>query len=227
MSVGTLASNLEEKNGRPAHVTFRTIEKHLPKQSEREGRYVSKDVDVAEVRQLGSVDSIVWEVEKFFKHNEQEVRSERLNPAHEEFYKKSYQRWKEGQEIPIEGTPIKTWPILAPSQVSNLLHLNIRTVEDLATLTDEGVKRIGMGGVELKQKAKNWLAAAQDKGKLTQEMSSMQKQNQLLEANVKTLTAQVEELKAMVKAQEKAEPTSPAITASDLLEDEPKPKRGK
>ncbi len=225
MSVGTLAQDLETRNGKPAHVTFRTIEKHMPKQSNKEGRYISKDVDMAEVRQLGSVDSIVWEVEKWFANNELEVKAERLNPAHDAYYREAYRRWKAGQEEPVEGTPIKSWPVISPAQVGLLLSIGIRTVEDLSTLTDEGVKRIGMGGVDFKNKAKAWLAASQDKGKLTQEMSALQRKNDVLEGSVANLTAQVEELKKMLEkppAQEKGV----TIDASDLLEDEiPKPRK--
>src|SRR5690242_10009673 len=95
---------------KPAHIMFHTGEKHLPKRSEAEGRYVSIDVDFVTVRQPGGTDSVIYEVQHWFDNILPiELSSGRLNPAHAKYYKDAYQRWKEGQEMPVEGTPIRSW----------------------------------------------------------------------------------------------------------------------
>lgn len=220
---GTLATELLGKAGKPAHVTFRTVAKQLKQQSEREGRYIAKDVDMVDVRQIGSADSVTFEVAYWLKQNEADVSGERLPRSFADFYLESYNRWKSGQEMPVEGTPIRSWPVITPAQVEMLVSIGIRTVEDLSTLTDEGVKKVGMGGVDLKNKAKAWLAVAQDKGVITQQVTTLQKENALLKANLAALTETVELLKQ--STDQKDRPTAPTIDAGDLLDDEKKPTR--
>jgi hypothetical protein len=83
-----------------------------------------------------------------------------------------------------------------------------------------------MGGMDLKNKAKAWLSAASDKGKLAHEMAAIQKKNELQENTIKTLQAQLDELvRAMnAKKQQTVALDAEAIDVSDLM-DEPQPKR--
>ena len=78
-----------------------------------------------------------------------------------------YERWKNGQEMPLNGTPIKTWSAISPAQIKNLIAIGILTVEDLANVNGEGLTRIGMGGQNLKKMATNWLETAADHGPVT------------------------------------------------------------
>jgi hypothetical protein len=209
---------------KPAYVTFETRAVEKKKESERKGYYVAEDQDFAIVRQPGSVDSTIWEVKKWLDQNKREVENGRLNPAHEQYYRQAYEHFKKGQEIPVEGTPIKTWPVISPAQVGALTALHIRTVEELANLPDDGVRRIGMGGIDLKNKAKAWLASAQDKGKVTQELAGLQAKNTMLEGTIETLQKQVKELEALVKVQHEVKDNR-SLDIEEVFE-EPK-KRGK
>lgn len=221
--VGTLASELQSKAGQPAFAQFYTEAKHLPKASEQAGHYVAIDMDMVEVRQIGSVNSVKFKVEQWLKQNDIEVTQGRMPSEHAEKYRESYRRWKAGQELPIEGTPIKSWPVITPAQVKMVLEVGVRTVEELSELSDEGLKRIGMGAIELKNKAKAWMAASQDKGKLAQEMAALQQENSVLKGSLDTLTAQVNELKKLVKMQS----SESIIEDQDLLDEEPAPKARK
>ncbi len=159
-----------------------------------------QDVNYVTVRQAGGVDSVIFEAERWIKQIvPSEIINKRMSPTHAEYYKKAYARFLEGLEVPVEGTSIKQWPAITPAQVALLISLNIRTIEELATLPDDGMRRIGMGGVDLKNKAKTWLAAGKDKGKITEEMTAIKKQNELLELNLKAMADQVEEMKQMMK----------------------------
>lgn len=222
MNAGAIASDLSSKNGKPAFVTFHTVAKHLQKESEAAGRYIARDVDMVTVRQLGATDSVVFKVEQWLAQNKMEVEGGRMDPTHASAYEESYRRWKAGQEMPVNGTPIKSWPVITPSQVETLLRVGLRTVEDLADLNDEGLRKIGMGAVELKNKAHAWMLAAGDKGKLTQDMAALQRTNEQLQNIVTTLTAKVEALQNEMKAAKKVpkgrKREADEITADELIE---------
>lgn len=64
--------------------------------------------------------------------------------------------------VAYEGTPIEQWPQATVSQVAELKALNVFTVEALASLTDSQIQKVGMGGRDLSNKAKAFLAAAKD-----------------------------------------------------------------
>lgn len=225
MNAGEIASDLETRNGKPAFVTFQTIAKEQKKESEHAGRFIARDVDMVTVRQLGATDSVVFKVEQWLAQNRLDVQAGRLAESHAKAYEESYQRWKAGQEMPVSGTPIKSWPVISPAQVEILLRVGIRTVEDLSDLNDEGLRKIGMGAIELKNKAKNWMTASTDKGKLTQDMTALQRTNAQLLDTVTTLTAKVEAMQAEMKAakkptkgRKKAEDAD-EISASELLDE--------
>jgi hypothetical protein len=81
-----------------------------------------------------------------------------------------------------------------------------------------------MGGLELRNKAKNWLASVKDHGGLTIQMSALEQENAQLKASVDGLKAQVEALKDMIPQQPQSfqQPyVEQGISASDLLDDEP------
>lgn len=229
MSVDML-SEVRAKDGKPAYIEFSTVSKQLTKQSEREGRYVAIDEDRVTVRQIGSNDSVVFKVETWLSQNRVDVQQGRLNPQFEQLYKDSYKRWKEGQELPVQGTPIKTWPVLSPSQVGALIAINVRTVEDLSTLNDEGLRRVGMGAIDLKQKAQAWLAQAQDKGPLTMKMAALEKENESLLATVNSLVEKVAALQQQTPIGQHTTTNvvvgTPEITADDIM-DKPVPEKRK
>lgn len=68
-----------------------------------------------------------------------------------------YERWRQGMTAPVSGTPLKDWEHITPDQLHKAMTLNVRTVENLADLNDEGCRTFGMGAISLRTKAKNWL----------------------------------------------------------------------
>jgi len=211
MPVGLdIVDTFDLKNQRAPHVAFSTEAVpvmvpskepgvSVPKLNEF-GVPVYKDVEYVTVRQPGGTDSVIFEVDHWFEHHlPMEVENGRMNPAFPPAYRKYYEHYKQGQEIPVEGTPIRTWPVVTKAQVKQLTDLHILTVEDLATLPDDGVKRIGMGGVTLKQRAMAWLTSAQSHTQTTNDMVALKQKNELLEANLTTMKEQLEELKRAAK----------------------------
>lgn len=218
MSVGELISREE----RPAYVRFERRPMEDKAASIREGRYVAKDVDFALVTPPYSKDCVEYKVEQWLINMDRNVRDGRIPERWAEQWKASYNSWKNGQEMPLSGTPIKGWGVLSPAQQQTLIAMNCLTVEDLAGINDEGLRRIGMGAIELRDKAKNWLASMKDHGAVTVQLAAMEQENRNLAATVEALKAQVEALKNMIPRQPEMVQVGrePDISAAELLEDD-------
>jgi hypothetical protein len=219
-----------DRKERPAYVRFERVPVEDKAASLRDGHYVAKDIDYVLVTAPYSKDIFKQKVTSWLSEMKVQIQSERMSPILFTQYQDAYKAWLAGQEIPLHGSPIKGWGVLSPAQQETLIHSNILTVEDLAGITDEGIRRVGMGAVDLKKKANSWLAQMNDKGPLTLQMAAIEGENSLLKANVATLTGQVEELMKQVRAQAIGQPvavpsTPPApeadITASDIMDDSP------
>lgn len=227
MSVGEVL-NREE---RPAYVRFERRPMEDKAASIRDGRYVAKDVDFALVTPPYSKDCVEYKVEQWLINMDRNVRDGRIPERWADQWKASYQSWKNGQEMPLNGTPIKGWGVVSPAQQQTLIAMNCLTVEDLAGINDEGLRRIGMGAIELRDKAKNWLASMKDHGAVTVQLAAMEQENRNLAATVETLKAQVDALRSMIPKQQEVMVQvgrEPEIRADELLDDEPvveEPKR--
>lgn len=75
-------------------------------------------------------------------------------------YNKQYLAFKEGVAQPLNGTPLSEAPFLSEAKRRELGALNIRTVEQLASLDGTPLKQLGMGGRELKDQASAYIASA-------------------------------------------------------------------
>lgn len=212
-SVGDIA-NREEK---PPYVTFERIAVENKQKSLEEGRYVGTDVDFVNVTAPYSRDIFKAKAKQWFADIRQQSESGRFPRQWIEKFEKQYQAWQQGQELPLEGTPIRGWGVISPAQQEALIRMHVLTVESLAGMNDEGVKRVGMGGMEMKNKAKGWLAQMNDKGALAMEIAATKAQNSELLLKVDTLTRQVEALMAQ-KAVVSCE--TEEIDASDILDDD-------
>src|SRR5574343_1167622 len=182
------------REDRPAYVTFERIAVEDKAASIAAGHYVARDVDYVNVTPPYSKDIWKSKVTQWFDNMKQDVQNGRLPREWMEGYVRKYEAWKNGQEIPLEGTAIKGWGVISPAQQETLLRLNILTVEDLAGVTDEGAKRIGMGAMEHKSKARAWLAQLHDRGELTVKMAALEQENALLKGTIESLTDKVNKL---------------------------------
>ncbi len=102
----------------------------------------------------------------------------------------------------MNGTPIRGWGVLSPAQQEAIIHNNVLTVEDLATLNEEGLRRIGMGAVQMKTKASAWVAQLQDKGPLVQEIAAVKSENAVLRTSLESLQRQVASLQEGMQRQD-------------------------
>ena len=223
-------SDISERKEQPAFVRFERIavEDKAATLEAGDGTVKYRDVDYVLVTPAYSKDTFRQRAEKWFAQMELEASKGRLPRQWLDLYQESYKRWKRGEEMPLDGTPIKGWPVITPAQQKMLVSLNVLTVESLAAVNDEGLRRMGMGAMELKNKARAWLAQAQDKGPLTIENAKLQNdiaglraRNEQLEDRVRELAEKVGNMaRGGLEAQHFEQPKKEGIAASDIL-DEP------
>jgi len=219
----SIAMDIAERKDRPPYVRFERVAVEDKAATLKAGHYVAKDVDYALITPPYSKDVFKQKATDWLEANKQQVMNGRMPEAWQRDYEEAYKRWKNGQEIPLNGTPIKGWGVISPAQQETLIQMNCLTVEDLAAINDEGLKRIGMGAVELKHKAAAWLSQLHDKGPLTIEIAALKTENSNLKTSVDTLTQQVNSLMQMVQSQSQAQVQIPqdTIGIDDLIETEP------
>jgi hypothetical protein len=194
---------VRERTDRPAYVRFEMRAVEDKPASEAKGMYVAKDVEFAIVTPCYSKDELHFRADKWLAQMDENVRNNRMPLEWANQYKRAYQAWKEGQELPLDGTPIKGWAVISPAQQENLIRLHIRTVEDLAGINDDAIRQIGMGAVNMKQKAAAWLSQAHDKGPATMEIARLTKQTEVQAGQIEKLTSQIEELEGLLKKKAK------------------------
>jgi hypothetical protein len=101
-----------------------------------------------------------------------------------------YKEWKETRKELVKGegfTPLVEAPFLGASQIEELRHLNIVTVEMLANLNDAGIQRIGMGARDLVAKAKGFLRVANDTAAAVKLQAELAERDQQIAALNKTI----------------------------------------
>lgn len=82
-----------------------------------------------------------------------------VRPSDVEAYRERYNRFKAGLSQVTTGTPLEMLPGISKAQAKELAHFHVRTVEQLAAISDGNLQNIGPYMV-LRQKAKDWLSAA-------------------------------------------------------------------
>jgi hypothetical protein len=151
------------------------------------GRPIFKDVEYVDIRVSGKRDSLACrparhqDLQRFAKH---------------------YDLFKSRTEMPIEGTPLSEWPQISRSQIEELSFLNCKTIEQLCEMSDTHVSQF-RGGYSLKEKAKQWMKAA--------DKSKMLARNQKLESEVEELKAAVALLTENQKQSEVAESVAKTV----------------
>ena len=118
------------------------------KRTENEGRPIFKDTAYIQIMQPGNKDSIV------------------IRPATEMDKSRFAEHWKkylarQEDDAALEGTLLDEWPGVSRAQCEELKYLNVRTVEQLANMSDSNAQNI-MGVGILKQKAQDYLEASKD-----------------------------------------------------------------
>lgn len=139
-------------------------------------------------------------------------KEEYFGPVNEQIRARFPEEWEAfergGAEVHI-GTPIDRWPEITPSQVKMLKALHIYTVEDMASLSDAGLQKVGMGGQKLRAAAQRFLSVAQNNADF-EKMQELEAQNAAMKQQLAELQAAVAKLTkpAEDKPRRKAKETS-------------------
>lgn len=195
-----------EQTAKPPYVIFEARAVEDREESLRLGHYAHKDVIYAIITPAGSKDRIEKVAEDWLSDLVEMVNQERFPASWLDAYRQRFESWKKTREIPEDGTPVLNWAAISPSQAQRLLDLNIRTVEQVAEMTEEAVQAVGMGGRALKSSAKAYLETASSIGTVAGKLETLQVEIERLtlrdierEAELKKLTAENEALKKASK----------------------------
>lgn len=108
-----------------------------------------------------------------------------------------YKRFKAGQQQSVTGTPLEKVPFLSKAQVLSLKALDILTLEQLASISGQATKNLGMHGLTMVSQAQEYMKNA--KGS----------------ANVTALAAENALLRETIAQMEKAQGKEPEVATHD------------
>jgi hypothetical protein len=162
------------------YVTFKTETIEDPLRTKKEGRMCYKDQDFAVVTPPGGKSNNTPKIEQFWAWTDQELRGGRVKYEWVMKWKGDYELYRQGLEIPEQGTAIRGWKLLSGAQQEELLRINVRTVEALAELNDDGLRAFGMGAARLKERAQAWLAQNESKESGALKLADLTRELQVL-----------------------------------------------
>jgi hypothetical protein len=165
------------------YVEFYAHSEHQPWKSAEQGRPIYEKKDYIKIIQPGERDQMVREVTDLDKMR----------------FPKQWQAYENQQAQIPDGTPLAVMFPQDPQICDQFRALKIHVVEHLAGLGEEGIKRLGMGGRDHVERAKNFLAAASNmKG-----AHEMQRQIEAQKDEIATLKAALEQVQKELAANPK------------------------
>jgi hypothetical protein len=162
------------------------------KQTVATGGYSTKDVAFVKVHRPGSKDVHVEEAEVWGKKLAERARQNLCPSTWVLDFNRLFAAWKNGETLPVEGTPIKAWPVISPSAAKQIIAAGFLTVEQLASANDIECSAIGLQAVEFRNRARQYIEAANGPGKLAEKQRELEAQNAALQAQVNQLIAEVQ-----------------------------------
>jgi len=128
-------------------------------------------------------------------------------------YAEQIERFKRDEKgVDLGGTPLKMWPRIDRGLASTLMSVNVHTVEALAALPDIHLDVIGMGGRELREQAKAFLATAAgsiDVSVMTDKISSLETENTRMRADVALANKTIAEMQTRLAEMDAAKAPAP------------------
>lgn len=141
----------------------------------REGRPIFRSVEYIEKRTPGDKTNVI---------------DRPASEADKREFAQAYAAWKAGAEKQMSGTPLAMWPPIAAEQVLELQHFGVRTVEELAGMSDAVMGNIGPLRT-LREQAKAWLQAAAGHAPISQLQAKLEEKD----GEMRALRQQMEEMK--------------------------------
>ena len=155
------------------------------------GRRIMKDEEFVKVMTKGQrdTDSAVHHVVRMLRKKDPPLFS---------YLEPHYLSWKAGQDTStINGTPLKHQAWISPAECLNMAGLGIKSVEDLAAMTDAQVQK-ERGSHPLRERAKATLAVMNNSGAVVEQVAALTSQNEQMKAYQESQNILMDELKAQI-----------------------------
>ncbi len=165
------------------YVKFYVRPVHDQSASDEAGRPIYKDKEYIEIRTPGNQTNIVQRP---------------VMDMDRQRFAQSYRLFKAGEVDQIIGTPLSEAPWITRSQVEELAHLRVRTLEQLSVVGDDVCTKVP-GLFKLKQRA----AAMVEKAEKQAPFIALQQENETLRTELETLREAVKEQSAAIEALKK------------------------
>ena len=114
----------------------------------------------------------------------------KATPEYQHRFKTQWEHFKAGTEAQHDGLPLTEWPLVTKAQALNLRNSKIFTVEQLAAIIDQNIDILGLGGRDLRDKAKAYLdraVGAAEISKLFARVNKLEADNLAKEEQIKQL----------------------------------------
>lgn len=131
----------------------------LPQKVEGKGRPVYDEVEYIEIMVPGDRNNIVH----------RPVTNEDRRK-----FAQQYAQWKAGSQETASGTPLKAWPGITRAQVEELAYFNVKTVEQLAAISDGNLQSIPFAR-GLQNRAKAYLEQAKGNAPLEAALAEIER----------------------------------------------------
>lgn len=192
---------------RPPYVRFEEREMGLNAEATAAaGRPIPKVVIMACITNAGSKDCFEKIADEWIQDKHKQALSGLFPLEWVTLFRAQFEAFKQGHELPREGTPIKTWAMCSREAATRLIAGGITTVEDLAEFPDSNLNVIGMDGRYLRDMARGWINEAKDKGANAKALADANVKIGTLEETVKRQAERMERLEARLEDRETDEP---------------------
>lgn len=196
-----MSVTLFDQNERPPFIQFEDRLEEDRQATIDAGHLVQKTVHYIIVRAKGSKDTNERPVQEWLDYCKKEAEKGRWPWAWLDAHKQAYENYKKGMEIPVNGFPVRQWGAINRAQIENLVSCGVLTVEDMAAANEQCMQRIGMGAVELKRRAQDWVRANTGQlAEITQQVTALQADQETKDATIETQRQKIAELEAELRA---------------------------
>lgn len=191
---------ISNKSGRP-HIRFETRSEEDREATISAGMKKYKDVDWVFVTPQGAKDAVEDKAVDWLNKIKQKAQTGFYDIEWIDTFHKMYEMYKQGKEMPIDGTPLRMLPhLFTPAEIQNCANVNIQTLEQLASMNEEAISRLGMGGREWKSRAQEAISLSAGKGDSIK-ISALQTENDDLKTRVSDLENVIRDMQSQLKRQ--------------------------
>ena len=193
--------NLTIRKDAPPFVRFEYMEYGVNAEaSAAAGRPIPSVRPFALIMQHGSKDCVEKDAEEWLAQIKRLAIEGRYNAEWVARFELQFKEFCTGNELPREGTPIRTWPAPKREQVFRLLALGITTVEDLAAVPDSGLGNIGLDGRNLRDLARNFIEAGTGNAAMAKKLADAEQKARDQGEQIERMAARLAELEANAPA---------------------------